>query len=172
MQISTSTRIVLSQDELKEAAFAFVMAKMPTMDAKYTVEFEDDDNGDLTAVINIQSEDGSDLAKPEPKKTRGRKASSVKAAEPVVEVDAEDDAKDEYSEGSQEPTEDSATEAPEETDTKEETADEAPVAAEAPSNKIFPDIGTSAPATAKPETPPAASPKSLFANLTKPVNTH
>lgn len=188
MQISTkiSTQIVLNQDEIKEAIIDFVKAKttLPA-DAKFDVEFEDDLQGDLSAIVDIAANSTEvpvsavveALKAQQPKSTRAPKVTAPKPQEPVAETekpnisenpeDRQDPANPEDPPFDVDPPADgTAVQDPPQTEKPAETP--APVVAAAP--KIFPQTGTSAPTPPVEEPDPATKAKSLFANLTKPTN--
>ncbi|RUX60175.1 hypothetical protein [Mesorhizobium sp. M7A.F.Ca.CA.002.12.1.1] len=171
---------VLAQLELEEAVRLFVRQEFPAAaDQNITVTFEDDKDGNLTALAVVDNAvGGAEPAGQKPKTTgRGKKAAAAAA---TVAADVKED-EIEQTENQVESTE--VAEAGEQTaaaaggpdntppfDVDEtKTAQPNEVQASAPL-KIFPDLTSSAaPSTPKPATDPAVAAKSLFANLTKPT---
>jgi hypothetical protein len=176
MKISTqiSKQIILSQEELREAAINFALTQTELPGSSIKVEFEDDDNGDLTAIINVKAEDVGEQDEPKvAAKPRGRPRKEPAAVAAPVQQEIIQ-----------------TTVAPPEAMT-EAAADvpwiqnlppvqEAPVADEKPvnatpvelpekKNAIFPDIKSSAP-VAQGAPVAVGNAKSLFANLTKPTH--
>lgn len=177
MQISTmiSTRVILSEAELKEAAIEFVKSRteVPT-DATYVVEFEDDHDGDLITFVDITGTAGSTgpvtPAADKPKATRGPK--TIKTPELVAETIqtvAETQTEDlPFVEDVAKIVEQLKVE---ETQAAEAEAEpETPKAETKPLGRIFPDATNSAPVLPVEEVDPTVKAKSLFANLTKPTN--
>lgn len=179
MQISTmiSTRVILSEAELKEAAIEFVKSRteVPT-DATYVVEFEDDHDGDLITFVDITGTAGSTgpvtPAADKPKATRAPKTTVTKAPEPVVEtlqlVAATQTEDLPFVEDVAKIVEQLKVE---ETQAAEAEAElETPKVETKPLGRIFPDTTNSAPVLPVEEVDPTVKAKSLFANLSKPTN--
>jgi hypothetical protein len=181
MQISTmiSTRVILSEAELKEAAIEFVKARTEVpADATFAVDFEDDNAGDLTAVVDITGTAGSagttTPAADKPKATRSPKTTVTKTPEPAAETKAEEPPFVEDLVSIEE------AKVIEQLKVEETQAEEVQVAEPQPENakvetksigRIFPETSTSAPPAPPPEeVDPAVKAKSLFANLSKPTN--
>lgn len=172
---------VLSQLDLEEAVRLFVRQEFPAAaDQNITVTFEDDKEGNLTALAVVDNAaGGAEPASQKPKATgRGKKAAAAAA---TVAADAKEDENQAQEEGQQAPWEDPANTAEAEAHETAVAAHEADrnttIAAETAvpqttgaTTKIFPDLTSSAaPATPKPAVDPASAAKSLFANLTKPT---
>lgn len=187
MQISTqiSTQIILNQGELTEAIIEYIKARtdLPA-DSKFAVEFEDDVNSDLTAVVSIT---GSSAATGAPVVTPKAAAKPARAPKPAVvaapAVNANvvatveeqpnitanpEDRKD----PNDPPFEVDPTTESEVVNTAEAKPAETPTGlGTSAATKIFPDANTSAPTPPAVEEPdPKVKAKSLFANLAKPTN--
>lgn len=179
MQISTkiSTQIVLSQDELKEAAIDYVKARTEVpADATFEVDFADDQKGDLTAIIDIT---GTTLvAADKPKPTRPRATpkpkdepkDGTKEEEPVVEAQGEPEPEPALRTDPENRQDPNNPDPPSEEEPPFETEKPVEKVEVKPTSKIFPDTTTSAPTPPKAEPDPAVNVKSLFANLSKPTN--
>lgn len=183
MQISTkiSTQVILSQNELKEAAIEFVKNRTDVpADAKFEVDFADDERADLTAIIDIS---GTMLPtandKPSTGRTRAPKAdkpatTTTQTAPPPAETPVETPPEtpvvtEETTPATPEQTGD-VSDSPLPDDEKVvETTKQVIPATTSPIGRIFPDIKTSAPPV-KEEEDAGDKVKSLFANFTKPTN--
>lgn len=185
MQISTkvSTQVILTQDELKEAAIEFVKARTPVpSDATFVVDFADDQRGDLTAIIDItgtmlDTGGKSRSSRAEKPKTAVVNTAPAPATTPVEEkpnissnpenrVDPGN--QDEPENTAEEPLVDETGSAPQTPATTTPAAEVGSTPATGGPLKIFPNLHSSAPTPPKPEEDPTVKAKSLFANLTKP----
>lgn len=187
MQINMQA--VLSQPELEDAIREYVKAQIPLQgDPAITVTFEDDAEGNLTAIVVIEK-GGVAEDKPKETKTRSRKPAAaanpalVEAANEAKALNAtEEEAKLNISAGTEDREEpvvekDEPPFEVEDSTAKEDAKAEAQAVAnekEAPKTpSIFPSTLSSAPAAASNTAPngaPTTSPTSLFANLKKPTN--
>ncbi|RWB40479.1 MAG: hypothetical protein EOQ44_25410 [Mesorhizobium sp.] len=188
---------VLAQSELEEAVRLYVRQELPAADGQnITVEFEDDKNGNLTAIVVIDNAEGGEApatANQKPKTTRKKaaapatapaeQASEQKTAEIYEQSESAAEAAQDLPWKEDEPKDPGEAqttivaeaekpvtqpnEIPAETAKLFTTSE--PAAAPAATNKIFPDPDSSAAPSAPPKIDPAAQAKSLFANLTKPT---
>lgn len=177
MQISTQMKVVLTQEELKRAAIDYVMNSLGKEEDvnNFTVEFEDDSKGDLTAIINIETSEDDGAGREEKKVVRRGRRTKAQIEEDNKKAAVEAAEAAQSSESTAEEPKEAKPSISTDPENRQEVQEEPakPVEETATSNvtKIFPDnISSAAPSTPVPEVDPAVAAKSLFANLTKPTH--
>jgi hypothetical protein len=174
--VKISTLVTLNQEELQGIAVSYALEQLNISDATLTsVEFVDDENGNLQAKVSIDTDDAAGEPKTDKPKAAaakgGRGKARAKDAAPV-EVKTETPPWEDKDATVEQLNQAEVEQGVEQTsnETGAETPSEEPVAETAAVvvPKIFQDLKNSAAQSNKPELP--ANPKSLFAGLAKPIN--
>ena len=156
-------KIILTQNEIEETLRDSVLQQISIRDDQdITIDFEDDKDGNLTAVIGVEKSRSSEKSETAPQpaaKPRGRPRKEKAAApEPMEEG---------VTTAPEVPWEEEPTKAAEAQERLQEHLEEVKAIKEEAKTalKIFPEATSSAPPAA-----PKPAVNSLFANLTKPVH--